>query len=72
MEKDYNFIERRQIHPQPKGRGLLCHLDKSSDQEKLQQILSYKEKYSPEELKSIISFFKDPLNKLIAEKLLLE
>ena len=45
---------------------------KSSDQEKLQQILSYKEKYSPEELKSIISFFKDPLNKLIAEKLLLE
>lgn len=46
--------------------------NKSSDQEKLQQILSYKEKYSPEELKSIISFFKDPLNKLIAEKLLLE
>jgi len=30
---------------------------KSSDLEKLQQILSYKEKYSPEELKSIISFF---------------
>ena len=46
--------------------------NKSSDREKVQQILSYKEKYSPEELKSIISFFKDPLNKLIAEKLLLE
>lgn len=46
--------------------------NKSSDQEKLQQILSYKEKYSPEALKSIISFFKDPINKLIAEKLLLE
>ncbi len=46
--------------------------NKSSDQKKLQQILSYKEKYSPEELKSIISFFKDPINKLIAEKLLLE
>ncbi|MBA7467101.1 hypothetical protein ES707_02297 [subsurface metagenome] len=46
--------------------------NKSSDQERLQQILSYKEKYSPEELKSIISFFKDPINQLIARKLLLE
>ena len=46
--------------------------NKSSDQERLQQILSYKEKYSPEELKSIISFFKDPVNQLIARKLLLE
>ncbi|GAI31046.1 unnamed protein product [marine sediment metagenome] len=46
--------------------------NKSSDQEKLKQILSYKEKYSPEELKSIISFFKDPINQLIARKLLLE
>ena len=45
---------------------------KQSDQEITNKILSYKEKHSPEELKSIISFFKDPINRLIAEKLLLE
>ena len=45
--------------------------EKSSDQEIITEILSYKRKYSPEELKSIISFFKDPINKLIAEKVLL-
>ena len=45
---------------------------KQTDLEITNKILSYKEKYSPEELKSIISFFKDPINKLIAQKLLLE
>lgn len=44
---------------------------KPSDQEIMTKILSYKKKYSPEELRSIISFMKDPINKLIAEKLLL-
>jgi len=34
-------------------------------------IKEWKEKYSPEELKSIIGFIKDPVNKLIAEKILL-
>ncbi len=42
-----------------------------SDPKIMTKILSYKNEYSPEELKSIISFFKDPINKLIAEKLLL-
>ena len=45
---------------------------KPSDLENTNKILSYKEKYSLEELKSIISFFQDPIDKLIAEKLLLE
>ena len=45
---------------------------KQSDLEITNKILAYKETYSPEELKSIISFFKDPINKLIAQKLLLE
>ena len=45
---------------------------KQSDQEITNKILVYKEKYSPEELKSIINFFKNPVNKLIARKLLLE
>jgi len=44
---------------------------KPSDQEIIAKILSYKEKYSPEELKSIISFIKSPISKLIAEKVLL-
>ena len=38
----------------------------------LEKIEEYKQKYSTEELKSIISFIKDPINKLIATKLLLE
>ncbi len=46
---------------------------KQSDQEKIMnKILSYKEKYSPEELKSIISFIDSPVKRLIAMKLLLE
>ena len=46
---------------------------KQTDQEKIMnKILSYKEGHSPEELKSIISFFKNPVNQLIARKLLLE
>ena len=45
---------------------------KQSDQEIMNKILSYKEKYSPEELKSIISFIDSPVKKLIASKLLLE
>ena len=45
---------------------------KQSDQEITNKILSYKEKYSPEELKSIISFIDSPVKKLIASKLLLE
>lgn len=45
---------------------------KSKEKSLDQEIDNLKRKYSPEELKSIISFFKDPINKLIAEKLLLE
>ena len=45
---------------------------KSKEKSLDQEINNCKRKYSPEELKSIISFFKDPINKLIAEKLLLE
>ena len=45
---------------------------KSKEKSLDQEISNCKRKYSPEELKSIISFFKDPINKLIAEKLLLE
>lgn len=44
---------------------------KQSDQEIITEILSYREKYSPEELKSIISFIENPISKLIAEKSLL-
>lgn len=44
--------------------------EKSLDQEKIQQILSYKEKYSPEELKSIISLMENPLSKIIIKKIL--
>ncbi len=45
---------------------------KQSDQEITNKILSYKEKYSPEELKSIISLMEDPLSKIIIEKLLFD
>ncbi len=45
--------------------------ENQSDQEITNKILSYKEKYSYEELKSIISFVENPICKLIAEKLLL-
>ena len=45
---------------------------KSKEKSLDQEISNCKRKYSPEELESIISFFKDPINKLIAEKLLLE
>ena len=45
---------------------------KQTDLEITNKILSYKEKYSPEELKSIISFIDNPVKKLIASKLLLE
>ena len=45
---------------------------KSKEKSLDQEINNCKREYSPEELKSIISFFKDPINKLIAEKLLLE
>jgi len=34
------------------------------------KIQDLKQKFSPEELKSIISHFKDPINKNIAKKLL--
>lgn len=34
------------------------------------KILDLKQKYSPEELKSILSQFEDPINKDIAKKLL--
>ena len=43
---------------------------KPSDQEIINKILSYKEKYSPEELKSIISLMENPLSKIIIEKIL--
>ncbi len=43
---------------------------KQSDQEVINKILSYKEKYSPEELKSIISLMENPLSKIIIEKIL--
>lgn len=45
---------------------------KSKEKSLDQEINNCKREYSPEELKSIISFFKNPINKLIAEKLLLE
>lgn len=45
---------------------------KSKEKSLDQEINNCKNEYSPEELKSIISFFKDPINRLIAEKLLLE
>lgn len=44
---------------------------KEENEEKLISKIRYlKQKYSPEELRSIISQFKDPINKIIAEKLL--
>jgi len=40
--------------------------------EKLEEkILQWKKEYSIQELRSIVNFFKNPVNKLIAEKLLL-
>ena len=45
---------------------------KSKEKSLDQEIDNLKREYSPEELKSIISFFKDPVNQLIARKLLLE
>ena len=45
---------------------------KPSDQEITNKILSYKEKYSPEELKSIISLMENPLSKIIIEKILFD
>jgi len=35
-------------------------------------LVEWKKKYSLEELKSIIGFMKDPINKVIAQKLLLD
>jgi len=43
---------------------------KQSDQEITNKILSIKEKYSPEELKSIISLMENPISKIIIQKLL--
>ena len=37
-----------------------------------EEIKKLKENYSPEELKSILNFVKDPVNKLILTKLLLK
>ena len=45
---------------------------KQLDLEITNKILAYKEKYSPEELKSIIGFIDSPVKRLIAMKLLLE
>ena len=43
---------------------------KSMDQEIVNKILSYKEKYSPAELNSIINFMENPLSKIIVRKIL--
>ena len=43
---------------------------KLSDQEAINKILSIKEKYSPEELKSIIGLMENPLSKIIIQKIL--
>jgi len=43
---------------------------KPLDQETINKILSIKEKYSPEELKSIISLMENPYSKIIFQKLL--
>lgn len=45
---------------------------KPSDLEIINKILSYKEKRSPEELKSILSLMENPYSKLIIEKLLFD
>ena len=44
--------------------------EKQSDQEIIDKILSCKEKYSPEELNSIISLMENPYSKMIIKKIL--
>ena len=43
---------------------------KLSDQETINKILSIKEKYSPEELKSILGLMENPISKIIIQKIL--
>lgn len=49
---------------------MILESNEDKDQKLVAKIHYLKKKYSPEELRSIISQFKDPINKIIAKKLL--